>query len=866
MNYRMKKSIALFAIAALFVGSFPFHAFAGQAPQINTLAGSATGANTATLNGYFNAYGTTTSTWFVYGTSAGALNSQTNPVNQGTGAGGYSASLSGLIPNTTYYFRAVGSNFYGLTNGSTTGSFTTQTGGNQSASLTLQTLPSTNLAATSTTLNGYYTATGVAPILWFQYGTSSAHLNKFSNPVVKTIGAGAWSSDLANLLPDTTYYFRAYGSQNGVVSTASTTGSFTTAHVVQQTMTVQSLPATNITQTSAVLNGYITPNGTTATNRYFKYGTSSSNLSSTLSVAGSQTNAGPFSTTLSGLTANTTYYFKACADNSLGTVCGTTTQSFTTSANGGGGASAPTISASVTNINQNDALLQASTNPNGATTTTWFEWGSSTSLGYTAGTQTIGSGTSSVSTSFTLSGLSAGMTYYFKACASNNAGQNCTTTQSFVTPGNNGGGGGGYGAPSVTTNFVTSIGQNNATLTGYYSSNGSNTYTWFEYGTNYNFGNSTSRVFQGNSSGNFNEYIYNLAANTTYYARACASNSYGQNCGSSVTFTTTGYGGGYGNIAAVTTSATNIGKTFATLNGYVSTSLYSSCSNGTYGCANIGQQYWFEWGATQNLGFQTPTQYTNSGASAQISGLFPGSTYYFRVVANANGSIVRGDLMSFTTLSSDSTVIVDQGGSSASAYLTLSVMPSILTAKTDDTINYTVTYTNTSSRTLHAANLHIMLPSPIDYAGSQMGGWNEMGRSIDATLGDIAPHATGTFTFMGKVNDKASRNELLVVMVTMNYTVRSVQDSVVAYATTRVDKGGNFLAGLALFGDNFWPNTLIGWLLIIIFIALLVLVARRFYPRSARPEPYYPGTFGRGSNRTSGGPDQYQPRVTRTPL
>ncbi len=97
--------------------------------------------------------------------------------------------------------------------------------------------------------------------------------------------------------------------------------------------TVQTISATNITTTGATLNGNVTSDGgATVTDRGFLYGTSANNLSQTVE-SGSGT--GSYTKALTGLSSNTTYYYKAYAINSIGTSYGEV-MSFTTSCECGG--------------------------------------------------------------------------------------------------------------------------------------------------------------------------------------------------------------------------------------------------------------------------------------------------------------------------------------------------------------------------------------------------------------------------------------------------------------------------------------------------------------------------------------------------
>jgi hypothetical protein len=133
--------------------------------------------------------------------------------------------------------------------------------------------------------------------------------------------------------------------------------------------------ASSITTSSAQLNSYVNPNGL-ATTIYFQYGLTTSYGSST-SLGGIGTTAGNYGFSISSLSANTTYHFRIVAYNSSGTTYGSDL-TFTTLANP---PSATTQAAS--SITTSSAQLNSYVNPNGASTTIYYQYGLTSSYGST---------------------------------------------------------------------------------------------------------------------------------------------------------------------------------------------------------------------------------------------------------------------------------------------------------------------------------------------------------------------------------------------------------------------------------------------------------------------------------------------------
>jgi len=121
---------------------------------------------------------------------------------------------------------------------------------------------------------------------------------------------GDFSFDLSSLTPATTYYFKSKAAGDGI--TEGSELSFTTASPPAIPPAVTTQPATNITTTTARLNGTLDSLGTaSAVDVSFLWRTTAGNYTETLAKSMSAT--GDFSFDLSSLTPATTYYFKAKA-------------------------------------------------------------------------------------------------------------------------------------------------------------------------------------------------------------------------------------------------------------------------------------------------------------------------------------------------------------------------------------------------------------------------------------------------------------------------------------------------------------------------------------------------------------------------
>jgi len=190
--------------------------------------------------------------------------------------------------------------------------------------LAVTTDAATDVSSGSATLNGNVTCLGNTSV-WFQYATDAFYVANSGNysdsttPQSMSI-SGPFNASVGGLSANTTYHFRAVASDgNATVSGNDTT--FTTA----QAPGVTTDAATAVTSDSATLDGNLTSLGNVSSvDVWFEYATDAFYLgNSTYSNSTApepMSSPGLFSSTVSGLSGNTTYHFRAMASDGNTTV------------------------------------------------------------------------------------------------------------------------------------------------------------------------------------------------------------------------------------------------------------------------------------------------------------------------------------------------------------------------------------------------------------------------------------------------------------------------------------------------------------------------------------------------------------------
>ena len=256
------------------------------------------------------------------------------------------------------------------------------------------------------------------------------------------------------------------------------------------------------------------------------------NSSANPTIANSKTTDGTgsatFSSSITSLSANTTYYVRAYATTAIGTGYGD--QLTFTTLPPEVASFATTTSSDITGYSA--TISSNITSENGATVT---ERGVcySTSINPTTSSSKQTSGTGSGAYDITITGLLASTTYYVRSYAINSAGTSYSSEISVTT--------GARSLPTLTTSAISAITRTTATSGGNITSSGNDLLTarGVCWSTSTNPTITDSKTSGGTATGTYSSAITGLIFNTTYYVRAYATNSVGTAYGDEVSFTTT---------------------------------------------------------------------------------------------------------------------------------------------------------------------------------------------------------------------------------------------------------------------------------------------------------------------------------------
>src|SRR5437867_2566847 len=321
--------------------------------------------------------------------------------------------VGGLANNTTYYWRVSASNAGGASAYSSPWSFTTIVACPPPPVLAS---PANNSINQPTSLTLSRNASSGATSYHVQVSTSST----FTSLDVDDAGLSSTSDPVSGLANNTTYYWRVSASNAGGTSAYSSPWSFTTIVAGPPPPILASPPNSSADQpTSLTLNS----NAPWGANSYH-VPVSTSSTFTTLEVDDAALSS--TSDPVSGLSNNTTYYWRVSASNAGGTSAYSSAWSFTTIVAG----PPPPVLASPANssVNQPTSLTLSWNASSGATS--YHVQVSTNSSFNTSEVRRVGM----TCTSDPVTGLSNNTTYYWRVSASNPGGTSAYSSPwSFTT-------------------------------------------------------------------------------------------------------------------------------------------------------------------------------------------------------------------------------------------------------------------------------------------------------------------------------------------------------------------------------------------------------------------------------------------------
>lgn len=282
----------------------------------------------------------------------------------------------------------------------------------------------------------------------------------------------------------------------------------------------------------------------------------------------------------------------------------------------------------------------------------------------------------------------------------------------------------------------------------------------------------------------------------------------------------------------VTNAANNITLSSATLNGFVDGN-------------NLYTAVWFEWSANSIL--NNPTKYNygfgQSNYSTIITGLNPGTTYYFRAVAkNAQGTSY-GDTYSFSTAFLNTVSLSNSNANST--VLTAITHPATSISSNSADLNALVIGINNNpansyfewGTTADLGNKTVLVSTGALPAVKHQSTLHGLASNTTYYFRSVAESSAGrsagtilNFTTLGENTYTATSSTN-----TSNTNVTNSSNAIIipANADSIVPYLGATAIGAAI---NFFPHSVLSWLLLLILVLLFVLLLKHVRSSFSKPK------------------------------
>ncbi len=279
-------------------------------------------------------------------------------------------------------------------------------------------------------------------------------------------------------------------------------------------------------------------------------------------------------------------------------------------------------------LTERKATVAAGVRPNSQSTSYLVEYGPTSAYGHSSASESAGSGSAPEPVSVQLEGLLPSTVYHYRFVATNGSGTTYGTDSTLET----------IAPPSALTEPPAEVTTSGAMLRGSVTPNGRPTTYAFQWGTSTGYGSQApaSEASAGSGTGPVavQTPVAGLTPDTSYHYRLVATD-----CGGCAEGTTYGPDQIF-TAAPVPTAETGV----AEVSGPTSAALA-----GTVGPDGAATTYRFEYGTSPAYGLSAPQVEATAGSdntlhtvSQRLTGLLPGVTYHYRLVASNCGGCVAG--------------------------------------------------------------------------------------------------------------------------------------------------------------------------------------------------------------------------------
>ncbi len=494
-------------------------------------------------------------------------------------------NITGLVANTTYYYRVRADNGCSISSSSNTITIGT------TAPVSPTATPADNFTCTS--MNANWGAVSGATQYFLDVSTNSAfstYVGLFHDFLV----TNATTYNVTGLVPNTTYYYRVRADNGCSISSYSNTITIGTTAPVSPTAT----PADNFTCTSVNANWGAVPGAT----QYHLDVSTNSSFTTYLSGFNDSLVGNVTTFNVTNLVANTTYYYRVRAFNGCSISSNSNTISFGTTAPVSPAAT-PADNFTCTSMNANWGAVPGATQ---------YFLDVSTNIGFTTFVSGFNDSLVGNVTTYNVTNLIANTIYFYRVRAGNGCSVSLYSNTISI----------GTTAPisptaTAASNFTcASMNANWGAVVG------ATTY-FLDVATTASFGTSTLTAYQNLSVGNVTTYpVTGLTPNVTYHYRVRADNG----CSTSLPSNTVSVG----TTAPISPTATN------------ASSFSCTSFNANWGAVAGATTYYID--VASDASFAAGTLLYNNvtvgnTTTFPVSGLAINTTYHYRVRADNGCSI-----------------------------------------------------------------------------------------------------------------------------------------------------------------------------------------------------------------------------------